>query len=213
MIRIHAKLRRPIAEAEAIFLLSPLHDHRILILMHAWPGIGLKVELCICLWGTRAQQTCGNRLIVRPLGFCGLCIRVHLRQMAAVKQTLPCHAVRPYESTTAERECDRLARAIPSASCQDCRWQVVVTQAVHVAQSTSADCHRHNVMSVLVRMKGYACSTSMASRRRLCLITCTSVCGIALASLLDCHDLCTLSSPQQLQGMALLRLEQCYCKF
>ena len=49
----------------------------------------------------------------------------------------------------------------------------------------------------------------MASRRRLCRTTCTSVCGSALASLLDCHDFRTLSSPQQLQGMALLGLWQC----
>ena len=58
---------------------------------------------------------------------------------------------------------------------------------------------------MLARIKGHACSTSMASRRRLCLITCTSACGSALAPLLDCHDFCTLSSPQQLHGTPLPR--------
>ena len=57
---------------------------------------------------------------------------------------------------------------------------------------------------MLVRIKEHACSTSMASRRRLCLITCTSARGSALAPLLDCHDFCTLSSPQQLQVIAQL---------
>ncbi len=57
---------------------------------------------------------------------------------------------------------------------------------------------------MLARIKRHACSTSMASRRRLCLITCTSACGSALAPLLDCHDFCTLSSPQQLHGTPLV---------
>ena len=113
---------------------------------------------------------------------------------------LPCRN----ESTAAGRQHDRLAQATPGASCMlsmGRSWSLgLYTQpkaACQIATGTEG-------MSVLAKMKGHACSTSMASRRRLCLITCTSACGNALAPLLDCHDFCTLSSPQQLHGMPLL---------
>ena len=118
------------------------------------------------------------------------------------QSALPCRQVAD-ESAAACIQYGGLTEGPPGASCvifMGRSWSLgLYTQpkaACQIATGTGG-------MSMLARIKGHACSTSMASRRRLCLITCTSACGSALAPLLDCHDFCTLSSPQQLHGTPL----------
>ena len=103
------------AEAEAIPALPALHSYHVANFMHAWPDIDSEVKRSIRLRGPRAQQTCSNRLFVRPLGFCSLCIRVHLWQTAPVKHILPCHAGRSQMKSPAKgRQYGRLER-VPRA--------------------------------------------------------------------------------------------------
>ena len=173
--------------------------------MHVWPAIDSEVKRCICSWGARAQQTCSNGLLVCPLGFCSLCIRVHLWRTAAVNHVLPCHASRSQMKHSSMQKIWEAYAGTPWRLMHNSMgrsWSLgLYTQPKAACQTATGT----EGMSVLARIKGHACSTSMASRRRLCLITCTSACGSALAPLLDCHDFCTLSSPQQLHGMPLLR--------
>ena len=114
VVRLNARLLLTLKQVQYC------HDDHTMNLMHAWPVTESKVKWCICLWGARAQQTCGDGLLVCPLGFCSLCIRIHLWQTAAVKHILFCHAGRSQMKSPANGRQyghGRLERATPGASC------------------------------------------------------------------------------------------------